>query len=150
MLIHKLTADECRDVLSRARLCRLACARSDQPYVVPVSIYYEPAENAVYSFSVLGQKIRWMRDNPLVCLEVEEIVSRSAWVSVVATGRYKEISRSTEDAELRRRASALFEKQSQWWLPATAEVTSTDRPPVPIFFRVMLGRLTGRRASKPE
>ena len=76
MLVHKLTAAECREVFARARLGRLACAKSNQPYVVPVSVYFDPDENVLYGFSTIGQKIRWMRENPLVCVEVEEIVSR--------------------------------------------------------------------------
>ena len=34
MLIHELTLPECREVLSRTNLARLACSHADQPYVV--------------------------------------------------------------------------------------------------------------------
>ena len=90
MLVHKLTAAECREVLAKARLGRLACARANQPYVVPISVYFDPDEHVLYGFSTVGQKIRWMRENPLVCVEVEEIVSRRHWTTVVAFGRYDE------------------------------------------------------------
>jgi nitroimidazol reductase NimA-like FMN-containing flavoprotein (pyridoxamine 5'-phosphate oxidase superfamily) len=103
MLIHTLTAAECRDVLSRAKYGRLACSRSDQPYVVPISLYLDPDHDVLFSFSTVGQKIRWMRQNPLVCVEVEEIVSRTQWTTVLAFGRYQEIPRVPESEPIRRR-----------------------------------------------
>ena len=146
MLVHKLTASECREVLARTRHGRLACARSDQPYVVPVSIYFDPEEDVLYGFSTIGQKIRWMRENPLVCVEIEEIASRREWTTVVAFGRYEEIPRTREGAELRRRATELFATQSQWWLPGAATLALGEAHPLPVVYRIRLGRVTGRRA----
>jgi nitroimidazol reductase NimA-like FMN-containing flavoprotein (pyridoxamine 5'-phosphate oxidase superfamily) len=145
MLVHKLTAAECRDVLVRARLGRLACARYHQPYVVPVSVYFDPDDNAVYGFSNVGQKIRWMRENPRVCVEVEEIVSRHNWTTVVAIGRYYEIPKTAAAARFRRRAYELFEKQSEWWLPGAAKVAAGEGDTVSVVYRIRIGRLTGRR-----
>jgi len=147
MLVHKLTASECREVLARARLGRLACVHSDQPYIVPVSVHFDPDDNALYGFSTLGQKIRWMRENPLVCVEVEEIVSRRHWTTVVAFGRYEEIPRTGAGAALRRRAAELFGKQSEWWLPGAATVTGAEPHPIPVVYRIRLKRVTGRRVS---
>ena len=146
MLVHKLTASECREVLARTRHGRLACARSDQPYVVPVSLYFDADEDALYSFSTIGQKIRWMRENPLVCVEVDEIQSRHEWTTVVVFGRYDEIPRTREGAELRRRATELFASQSQWWLPGAATVASGDPHPLPVVYRIRVTKVTGRRA----
>ena len=148
MLVHKLTTAECRTVLAASRYGRLACARSEQPYIVPVSIYLDPDANFVYGFSTVGQKIRWMRDNPLVCLEVEQIVSRTKWTSVVAFGRYEEIPRTGPGDDLRRRATELFGKQVEWWLPGTATLSSGEQHTVPVVYRIRLGRMTGRRAER--
>jgi hypothetical protein len=46
---------------------------NDRPYVVPVGIADE--ENDIYVFSTTGQKIKWMRSNPQVCVQVDEIRS---------------------------------------------------------------------------
>jgi len=148
MLVHKLTAPQCREVLARTRLGRLACARSNQPYVVPISVYFDPDENVLYGFSTLGQKIRWMRENPLVCVEVEEIVSRHDWTTVVAFGRYVEIPRGTLGASFRRRAYELFAKQSEWWLPGAANLAAGERPAAAVVYRIRLSRLTGRRVVR--
>src|SRR6187397_1107141 len=126
MLVHNLTQAECREVLTRVSHGRLACVSGHQPYIVPVAIYLDPDEDFVYGFSTLGQKIRWMRANPRVCIEVEEIVSRTQWTTVVAFGRYQEIPRAGVGAALRRRAGELLAKQSEWWLPAAAKLVASD------------------------
>src|SRR5262245_26666519 len=63
MIIREMTEDECRDVLARMNFGRLACARDNQPYVVP--IYFSYHGGYLYGFSTMGQKIEWMRSNPL-------------------------------------------------------------------------------------
>jgi hypothetical protein len=50
---------------------------------------YEP--EYLYVFSTLGQKIKWMRQNPKVCLQADEVENRSAWTSVVVNGTYLEL-----------------------------------------------------------
>jgi len=73
MLVHPLTSEQCHDVLSRAHLARLACSRADQPYVVPVSFAYDSDSQCLFSFSAVGKKIEWMRENPKVCLEIDDV-----------------------------------------------------------------------------
>ena len=87
MQIDKLNETECREILSRSSIARLGCSLNDQPYVVPVGIAYE--EDYIYVFSTMGQKIRWMRSNPKVCVQVDEIRSQSDWVSVIANGEFR-------------------------------------------------------------
>ena len=93
MLIHELTPAECRDVLWRAKLGRLACAKDDQPYVVPIQLSYDALSDALYAFSTVGQKIEWMRTNPKVCVEIEEITDKSHWTTVIVFGTLRRNSR---------------------------------------------------------
>jgi uncharacterized protein len=72
MVIRELSNEECRRMLAGTRLARLACAFNNQPYVVPVYLaYHEPSEGEAcfYGFTTVGQKVDWMRANPLVCVE---------------------------------------------------------------------------------
>ena len=146
MLIRELTNPECVEVLARAHLGRLACARFDQPYVVPIHFSFDSAAYCAYAFSTVGQKIRWMRDNPKVCLEVEEILDQHQWTTVIATGVYTEIQSDPGEAEARARASALFDSHAQWWLPATANVPWRGRSDI-VIYRIRVEQLTGRRTS---
>jgi uncharacterized protein len=94
-MIREMDTEECLRVLARVSVARLASARENQPYVVPVSLlYHEPSEGepCLYGFTTPGQKVEWMRANPLVCVEVDEVAAYDQWVSVVAFGLYEELS----------------------------------------------------------
>lgn len=103
MMIREMNREECLRVLARGWLARLACARENQPYVVPVYLAYHEASGCLYGFATPGQKVEWMRANPLVCVEVDEIAAYDQWVSVIATGRYEELPEppGSDDARLR-------------------------------------------------
>jgi nitroimidazol reductase NimA-like FMN-containing flavoprotein (pyridoxamine 5'-phosphate oxidase superfamily) len=89
MRVMAISQKECSELLQRVSIGRLACSLRDQPYVVPVAFSYEP--DCLYIFSTLGKKIEWMRQNPKVCLQADEIGHRSNWVSVIVTGTYLEL-----------------------------------------------------------
>ena len=150
MLIHELAPDECRAVLNRVTYGRLACSRGDQPYVVPFVFQLDPEGTCVYSFSTLGQKIRWMRENPKVCIEVDEMIDPFNWTSVVAFGRYEEIRDARYDEDLGQQAAALFEHRANWWFPALGKLASGEEHYSMVVYRILIDRLTGRRASKAK
>lgn len=138
MLIHELTRHECLEVLARTQLGRLACARGMQPYVVP--IYFACKEDWLYSFSVPGQKIDWMRANPLVCVEADQM-RREHWATVVVFGRYEELSDTSE----RTFAVNLLQHRAMWWEPAGAKKIPDEAPAtVPVFYRIKINQITGR------
>ena len=89
MHLQEMTQEECIAVVSNGRLGNLACARDNRPYVVP--IYYAYSESHLYSFSMPGQKIEWMRSNPHVCVQVDNFSDQTHWQSVVMHGLYHEL-----------------------------------------------------------
>jgi len=147
MLIQELTRQESLDLLARTRLGRLACAQGTQPYVVPFYFAYD--NDYLYSFSTVGQKIEWMRANPLVCVEATEVVSPGHWVSVIVFGRYEELPDTSEWQSVRRFAHTLLKRNAVWWEPAYVKTTlqGTPRPLVPVFYRIHSIQVTGRRAT---
>jgi uncharacterized protein len=147
MLIHELTQQECRDVLSRAHLARLACSRHDQPYVVPISFSYDSVLNALFSFSAVGRKVDWMRDNPKVCVEVADVDDRFHWTTVIVFGRYNEIDDAPERSAVRERALGLFKHRAEWWLPGAA-TSPTQAPESVVIYRVDIDSMSGRRADR--
>jgi len=82
----------------------LVCASENQPYVVPVYLTFDEASMSLYGYTTAGQKIAWMRANPLVCVEMDEISTCDKWVSVIAMGRYEELSEPPESNGDRLRA----------------------------------------------
>ena len=146
MLIQELTRQASLDLLARTRLGRLACTQGTQPYVVPFYFVYD--NHYLYSFSTVGQKIAWMRANPLVCVEVDEVVSPEQWMSVIVFGRYEELLDTPEYEGVRAFAHTLLQRHAVWWEPAYAKtiLQGTQRPLLPVIYRIHSLQVTGRRA----
>ena len=148
MLIHELSESECRKVLAGTNLGRLACAHDNQPYVVP--IYFAVDGEDLYSFATVGRKIEWMRANPKVCLEVDDITDQFHWTTVVAIGRYEELTHSTVHEAIKLRAQALFNKRPEWWFPGAARTATGAERHVPVIFRIRVEHVSGRRAARDK
>lgn len=147
MLIHEMTKQECLDALARLEVGRLGCAHDGQPYVVP--IYFAFHDDHLYVFSTLGQMVEWMRANPRVCVEADEVAARNKWLSVVVFGHYEEFPNTPEYKLARSRAYGALQQHAMWWEPAyvaSAHHGDVDSL-VPIFFCVHIDRVTGQRAT---
>ena len=148
MLIEELTRQESLEVLARTHFGRLACARGMQPYIVP--IYFAYQHNWLYSFSVLGQKIDWMRANPLVCVEADQM-RRELWATVVVFGRYEELLDTPELRSERIFAFNLLQHRAMWWEHGGAKRMPGGAPAtVPIFYRIKIEQITGRCSASEQ
>lgn len=119
-------------LLSTALVGRIAYAspsvNNGRPSIVPLAYGYDG--EAVYAVGPVGQKIRVMREQPLVSFEVDTAEAEDRWQSVVAEGTYEELS------EPMLRAHGL-------------SVIFRDRevPPIPaghVVYRIVLTSKTGR------
>ena len=146
MRIGEMTQKDCREVLAHTFLGRLGCSREDQPYVVPIYFVYEP--DHLYGFATDGQKIDWMRTNPKVCVEMDEITNHFQWTSVVLYGRYRELPDLPQYAEERDHARKVLETRSLWWQTAFASrrLKSADDFIPPLFYCIEIDSMTGYRA----
>ena len=147
MRIHELSVADCEAILARCDLGRLGCANDNQPYVVPIHYSFDSDRKCLYAFSTVGQKITWMRQNPKVCVEVEDVTDRDRWGTVLVFGRFEEMGDSIADQIARRAAEELFSRRREWWLPAAAKVGAAERHAV-VIYRIKIERMTGRRASR--
>jgi len=146
MLMQKMNGQECREFLGRAGMGRLGCARNNQPYVIPIYFAYEG--DRLYCFSTFGQKIEWMRANPLVCVEADEVFAHNNWKSVVVLGRFQDLSDRPESDEVRRTAQATLEKRSMWWQTAYAanQPRRKTQPTQPVFYCIHIDDISGHKA----
>lgn len=147
MLITRVRTKDCRDFLARLGFGRLACSSNNRPYVVP--IYFVCDSERLYCFSTLGQKIEWMRENPLVCVQADEIHAHDDWTSVVAFGRYVEIPNNAENRKGWEHARSLLQKRPKWWQSGytATQLRRQPQPPVPLFYCILIEKLSGVRAS---
>jgi uncharacterized protein len=141
--VQELSRDECVEVLRRAQVGRIACTRGGEPYIVPIYVTFDGRD--LYGFSTLGQKIIWMRENPRVCFEVEDVADGRHWTTVLAFGRYEELSRPHEDREGLAAVEPLLARRPEFWQPGAAKVGPYEHGS-PVLFRIAIERLTGRRS----
>lgn len=153
MLISEMSGGQCRELIARLGFGRLACAHQDQPYIVPIYFAYEP--DHLYGFSTFGQKIEWMRNNPRVAVEIDEVIDPMRWKSVIVRGRYEELPDQPAYQAERDQAQRLLEKRFLWWQTAYAAMllrrkqAHSHHYPVdpPLFYCIHIESLTGHRAA---
>lgn len=143
MNIIEMSRSDCVDLLSSERLGRLACCRDGRPYVVPVSFTLDG--NYLYSFSLAGRKIEWMRANPAVCVQVDSLRQHDDWRSVVVDGRFEELPDRIGWKQARDRAWTLLSRHANWWEPGGMRPASQAQTPH-LFYRIVIDSMSGRRA----
>jgi nitroimidazol reductase NimA-like FMN-containing flavoprotein (pyridoxamine 5'-phosphate oxidase superfamily) len=147
MLIREIPNEDNLKLLAHMHLGRLACAQGGQPYVVP--FYFAYQDSWLYSFSTVGQKIDWMRANPLVCVQTDEVVSAEEWVSIVISGRYEELPDVPGFRIERELAYKLLQQKANWWEPGYAKtiIRRAQRPMDPVYFRIQIAQVTGHLSA---
>ena len=147
MFVQETTREECVALVSSGRVGRLACARDNRPYVVP--IHYAFADNYLYSFSMPGQKVDWMRTNPSVCVQVDTFSGHRDWQSVVMSGLYEELPESRNSGLDREHAWSLLQRHANWWEPGGLKpnVRPAGESPSNLFYRIIVESITGRRTA---
>jgi uncharacterized protein len=89
-MLGELTDQEIEELLRSEMTGRIGCHAEGRTYVVPITYAY--AGGDVYCHSPEGLKMRMMRKNPVVCFEVDHVQDMGNWKSVIATGRFEELS----------------------------------------------------------
>lgn len=101
MILRDMSDGECRKFLEGSRLARLACSHDNRPYVTPIYLAYDDPSRSLYGFTTAGQKTSWMRLNPLVCVEVDEVIEMDRWTCVIIQGRYEELGQDDQPEAVR-------------------------------------------------
>ena len=144
-----MTRQECVAVLSACRLGRLACVSENRPYIVPIHFVF--ANDYLYSFSTQGQKIDWMRTNPLVCVQVDQFAPCREWRSVLVYGRYEELPDTVHQRDEREHAWSLLKLHANWWEPGGLKpLLPAASASSQLFYRIRIEGLTGRQAIKSD
>jgi nitroimidazol reductase NimA-like FMN-containing flavoprotein (pyridoxamine 5'-phosphate oxidase superfamily) len=145
VLIQDMTREMSIYLLKSTQVGCIGCAHGSQPYVTPFSFAYH--EDFIYSFATVGKKIEWMRANPLVCVEVENIVSREEWQTVVIFGRYQELPRTPEFLNARVVAHELLARTAVWWEPGYVKTVhqGLERQFEPVHFRILIDEISGHQ-----
>jgi uncharacterized protein len=145
-MLGDLDAAQCEDLLRSEVIARIGCLSDGRVYVVPVTYVYDGTY--VYGHAMDGAKLRAMRANPHVCVEVEHVDDLSNWRSVIAWGTFEECDGPDWDAGFAMLAERIMPLLT---LPA-------NQPPPDLsvlrrgsVYRIKLGLMTGRfEQVKPD
>lgn len=88
-MLGTLSPAEIEDLLQAEVVARIGCHAQGRTYVVPVTYAYDGEGLLIQSAD--GLKLRMMRENPRVCVEVDHIDNLANWRSVIAWGRFEEL-----------------------------------------------------------
>jgi len=138
-MIKTLSNDEARHLFQITRVARLGCIVNDEPYVVPVNCYLEG--DYLYSHSLPGLKISALRENPHVCVQVDQIETELRWRSALVFGKYEEITTANERADILSKLLRLFPMLT----PVESAIAIDGAAPKVIIFRIKIERVTGVR-----
>ena len=136
-MMQMLSNDEARHLFQVARIVRLGCIVNGEPYVVPVNCHLEG--DSLYSHSLPGLKITGLRENPSACVQVDEIESDLRWRSALAFGKYEEITKPNERADILTKLLRRFPMLT----PVESAIAIDGSSPEVIVFRIKIERLTG-------
>ncbi|MDB4918306.1 pyridoxamine 5'-phosphate oxidase family protein [Mucilaginibacter sp.] len=89
-MLGELNEAQIEDLLMMLPVGRIGCHADGVTYIVPINYVYEA--NTIYAHSAKGMKIDIMRKNPDVCFQVDAINDLVNWESVIAWGRFEEIT----------------------------------------------------------
>ncbi len=145
-MIGELVEKEMHTLLNSQLVGRIGCQEFGIVYIVPVSYAYDGADVFVHTYA--GMKIDIMRTNPDVCFQVDDLTDIGNWKSVIAWGRYEEI---TDPLKRSHAITLLMDRILPLVSSATMHLGSTwpfrsDEPEKidGIIFKISLQKMTGK------
>ena len=136
-MMKMLSDDEARRLFQFAKIVRLGCIVNGEPYVVPINCHLE--DDCLYSHSLPGLKISGLRENPRACVQVDEIESDLHWRSAIAFGKFEEITKSNERAEVLGKLLRKFPMLT----PVESAIAVDGAAAEVIVFKIRIERVTG-------
>jgi uncharacterized protein len=136
-----LAPGEIEEFLRGQRIARLGCHAGGATYVVPLIYAYD--DGAVVAVTTEGRKTAMLRENPRVCVEVDEYDTdgRGSWRSVIAYGTSEEL---TGDGIL----AALTLLRERFARAAGRSAESRPLGPDVVVLRIQLDEISGRAVER--
>lgn len=145
-MIGTLTKEQIEHILRSGLIGRIACSDANTVYVVPVTYAYD--SGYIYAHSMEGLKIRMMRENPIVCFEVDSIETMTNWRCVIVHGEFEELRAG---AEQKKALKILKDRLAPYLLSETMRPRGFDvatrrleKARRPVVYRIKISEMTGR------
>ena len=139
--MRELDRDEIEAFLLSQRIARIGCHAGGETYVVPVIYAY--GNGALVTVTQEGRKVAMLRENPRVCVEVDEYDAdgRGSWRSVIAYGEAEELAGDEIEAAL----GLLRERFAR---AAGRDAERRALSPGTVVLRIRLENLSGRAVER--
>jgi len=138
---RELSRDEIDEFLRRQRIARLGCHADGVTYLVPLIYAYD--DGAVVAVTTEGRKTAMLRENPRVCVEIDEYDAdgKGSWRSVIAHGTYEELGGDAIEPAL-----ALMRERFARTAGRAAEPRQLG--PNVVVLRIRLDEISGRAVER--
>lgn len=145
--LRTLSREEIDKILFSGFHAHLGCYHADEVYVLPITYIYD--RGCIYSHTLSGKKLKMMRANPKVCVQVEDVTSLFNWRSVIAWGHFEELKREGEEAEqairlLKYKIAELNPYKNASSLEVEFEAQLSEAK----VFRIKIDKVTGREEKR--
>lgn len=144
-----LSKAECLEEVKRHYVAKLGYILNDCPFIVPITYYFDKAENCILGYSVHGHKIEGMRKNTTVCMYIDSITSVKNWKSILIHGSFEELSKVDSAFYLNRLREGvrdLLNDTNDKETRAMEEFSNVKFPQgEPIVYRINIWDITGRK-----
>jgi len=145
-MLGELDPIEVESMLHNQMIGRIGCSHEGNVFVVPITYAYDGT--FIYCHSKVGLKIEMMRNNPSVCIEVDQVINMTDWKSVIVWGTYEEL----KDDEARKVGIQIFSERMKPFVASETlgpmmrqpEPHPPDIGPKPVFFRIKVTKKTSR------
>ena len=148
-MITDLGKHACIKILHDNYIGHLAYIYNGLPYVIPITYFYDQDSITVIAYSGEGHKIKALRINKYVSLEISEITTVNNWKSILVHGTFEELEGPDAKYELHKFAlgvKKLIEKNEYNEVDFIPEFSGKTNPEsMPIVYRINIQEITGKK-----
>jgi len=146
-MLGELSKEQIEGLLKTVPVGRIGCHADGVTYIVPVNFVYDGI--SLYAHSASGMKIDMMRQNPEVCFQADDIQSLQNWESVVAWGKFEEITDMQEREDVMQKIinqvmPLMYGETAQPSHGFTDNASDVGGGVELILYRIILTKKTGR------
>lgn len=143
-----LEEKEIKFILENNYIGQLGYIYENNPYVVPITYYFDKENNSIICYSADGHKMNAMRKNSSVALQVAEIDTVTNWKSVLVHGTFEPHFGSDAKAYLHKFSigvkDVILEQQHQQVNFISEFSSKMYNDNLPIVFLIKIQEITGK------
>lgn len=143
-----LDQKDCASILENNYISHLSYLFLNEPYVVPITYFYNKDKNLIICYSGEGHKMEAMRKYKQVAINVVELDALTMWKSVTAHGKFEQVFGSEAKSYLHdfslgiKKLVARKELTELSFINQFSSQTTADN--LPMVFVIHIDRMTGK------